>query len=253
VGRKLSHDEIIELLGAYALDAVDGDERDAVIAHLQVCLLCLTEVAEHREVAAFIGPPTMAAPAHPWEQIAGALVEAPPPLELANVRRIDSGRRWGGRVGTVAAAAVACAAVALIAVLGVKVSDDSRRIDNLAGGTYGAQLSRATKAALTDSNARLVDLRAPAGAGNASAQVVVLPDGTGYVVKNNLPALDPGSTYQLWAVVGDAKISVGVLGPQPGPSGFKAAGDISALAITQERAGGVVASDQSPVVVGSLA
>jgi hypothetical protein len=80
----------------------------------------------------------------------------------------------------------------------------------------------------------------------------VLPDGTGYVVKDNLPALGPARTYQLWAVVGGSKISVGVLGPDPGPSGFKAAGDVSALAITQEPAGGVVASDQSPIALGHL-
>jgi hypothetical protein len=153
-------------------------------------------------------------------------------------------------VSAIAAAAVAIAAVAIVAVLGSKVSDDSRRIDQMAGGSVGTQLSRATSAALADPQSRLVDLRSSQG--SASAQAVVLPDGTGYVVKDNLPALGPARTYQLWAVVGDSKISVGVLGPDPGPSGFKAAGDVSALAITQERAGGVVSSDQTPVVVGSV-
>lgn len=253
MGRELTHPEIIELLGAYALDAVDPDESAAVIAHLRECLLCLREVVEHREVAAFLAPGGAVAPARLWDQIAGSLEEPPPPLQLSNVTQIDSGRRrtgWSGRVSAIAAGAVAVAAVAIVAVIGFKVSDDSRRIDQMAGATYGTQLSRATSAALADPQARLVDLRSSQG--KETAQAVVLPDGTGYVVKNNLPALGPARTYQLWAVVGGAKISVGVLGPHPGPSGFKAAGDVTALAITQEPAGGVVSSEQSPVVAGRL-
>ncbi|HUQ63845.1 MAG TPA: anti-sigma factor [Acidimicrobiales bacterium] len=250
MGGELSHAEVTELLGVYALDAVDAAESAAVLAHLRNCLQCQIEVAEHREVAAFLAPATSAAPERLWDQIAESLEEAPPPLELSNVRQLGSGRRSGGKITTFAAAAAAIAAVAVIGVLGLKVSDDSRRIDQMAGGTYGTQLNRATSAALADPRARLVDLRSSGD--DVSAQAVVLPDGTGYVVKNNLPALDARHTYQLWAVVGDSKISVGVLGPDPGPTGFKAAGDVSAFAITEEAAGGVVASDQSPVVVGRL-
>lgn len=250
MGGELSHAEVAELLGAYALDAVDSEESAAVIAHMRDCMLCPAEVAQHREVAAFLAPATAAAPERLWDQIAGSLEEAPPPLELSSVRRIDSGRLRAGRIATIAAAAVAVAAVGVIAVLGIKVSNDSRRIDQMAGGTHDAKLSQATGAALADPQARLVDLRSSES--TLSAQAVVLPDGTGYVLKNNLPRLDDERTYQLWAVVGDSKISVGVLGPAPGPTGFKAAGDVSALAITREAAGGVVASDQDPVVVGRL-
>lgn len=253
MGRELNHGGVTELLGAYALDAVDATERAAVLAHLGECHQCQAEVTEHREVAALLAPVGASAPTRVWDHIAASLEEAPPPLQLPNLRQIDRGRRangWSSRVGAIAAAAVSVAAVAIVAVLGFKVSDDSRRIDQMAGGTYPSELSRATSAALADPQSRLVDLRSSPG--GASAQAVVLPDGTGYVVKDNLPALGPARTYQLWAVVGDSKISVGVLGPDPGPSGFKAAGDVSALAITQEQAGGVVASNQTPIAVGQL-
>jgi hypothetical protein len=43
-----------------------------------------------------------------------------------------------------------------------------------------------------------------------------------------------------------------VLGAHPGPTAF-AAGDAVAYAITVERAGGVVASEQDPHVVGEVA
>ncbi|MEA3055576.1 MAG: hypothetical protein QOD30_1008, partial [Actinomycetota bacterium] len=49
-----SHDEIQELLGAYALDAVDPDERSDVEDHLRDCARCRAEVAEHRDTAAFL-------------------------------------------------------------------------------------------------------------------------------------------------------------------------------------------------------
>nr|MDQ6927408.1 anti-sigma factor [Actinomycetota bacterium] len=244
MGRELSHSEVAELLGAYALDAVDPEESAAILAHLGECLQCQTEVATHREVAALLAPVGASAPARLWDQIAGSLEEAPPPLQLSNVRQIGSGRR-SSRMGTIATAAAAAAVIAVVGVLGLKVSDNSGAINRMADGSYGTQLSRATSAALADPRSRLVDLRSSGGsssASNVSAQAVVLPDGTGYVVKDNLPALDANRTYQLWAVVGDTKISVGVLGPSPGPSGFKAAGNVSALAITQESAGGVVSS-----------
>ncbi|MDQ3898444.1 MAG: anti-sigma factor, partial [Actinomycetota bacterium] len=88
--------------------------------------------------------------------------------------------------------------------------------------------------------------------GYRTAEAVVMPDGTGYLVKANLPALSKERTYQMWAVVGSAKISVGVLGPEPRIVPFKMDGDVSALAITEEVAGGVVSSRQDPVVMGRL-
>ena len=45
-------DDIEELLGAYALDAVDPDERRQVEAFLQTSPRARAEVDQHREVAA---------------------------------------------------------------------------------------------------------------------------------------------------------------------------------------------------------
>ena len=58
-------------------------------------------------------------------------------------------------------------------------------------------------------------IRLGATAGNGDAEIVML-DGTGYFMDHDLPALDPGSTYQLWAKVDDPDsprmVSLGVLG-----------------------------------------
>lgn len=42
----MTHDDARELLGAYALDALSPDERDAVEAHLRHCARCRAEVAD---------------------------------------------------------------------------------------------------------------------------------------------------------------------------------------------------------------
>lgn len=50
----LTHEEVTELLGAYALDAVDEDERALVEEHLGLCARCRAEVQAHRETATLL-------------------------------------------------------------------------------------------------------------------------------------------------------------------------------------------------------
>ena len=45
----LSHTEIEELLGAYALDAVDRDTAAVIEQHLEGCVRCAAEVAQHHD------------------------------------------------------------------------------------------------------------------------------------------------------------------------------------------------------------
>src|SRR5436309_8412009 len=112
--RELTHDEAADLLGAYALDAVAVDERDAIDRHLQECPRCRAEVADHRTVASFLGSAGGPAPEGLWDRIAGALEEAPPELRLAPVVPLDERRSVSLRLG----AAVAAVAAGVIAVLG---------------------------------------------------------------------------------------------------------------------------------------
>ena len=72
------HDELISLLGAYALDAVDDAERRAVDEHLEVCADCRAEVARHLEVAAALGTTAVsAAPDDLWAAILGHIDDGP--------------------------------------------------------------------------------------------------------------------------------------------------------------------------------
>ena len=125
-----------------------------------------------------------------------------------------------------------------------------QRIDRLPDIIEKRGLDEAAAAAFFDAGARRVQLRSEDG--RVIARAVVQPNGNGYLVPENLPPLSRDRTYQLWALVRDRTVSVGVLGADPGVAAFKADADLSMLAITAEQAGGVVASNQAPVVRGFL-
>jgi hypothetical protein len=254
--RELTHVEASELLGVYALDALDDDEREAVDRHLVGCRMCQIEVIEHREVAAVLTAGVDRPPEGLWERISGSLEDVPPPLappvrppELApNVVPISSAPSRKSAGMRAAAMVAAVAAVAVIGVLGLKVVDDGRRIDQIASGVHGVELERTINATMADPTATRVSLKSDDGALFADAWV--LPDGRGYVVADNLPQAAPGRGYQLWALVGTNPVSIGLLGPDPKQSAFRAAGPVSGFAITNEPATGVSAPTAEPLVMG---
>src|SRR4051794_37113805 len=82
----MDHDQIADLLGAYALDAVDPDEAEEVARHLETCPRCRQEVDEHREAAATLAFVGETAPDGLWDRINARLEEEPPPdLDLAPI------------------------------------------------------------------------------------------------------------------------------------------------------------------------
>jgi hypothetical protein len=73
VGRVKTDRELDELLGAYALDAVDNDERNEVEAYLARSPRARAEVHEHQQVAAALGNSTAEAPASIWLRIEASI------------------------------------------------------------------------------------------------------------------------------------------------------------------------------------
>ena len=256
VSAATSHDEIEELVGAYALDAVDPDEAVRVEAHLDECPRCRAEVARHREVAALLGNSGGDAPDGLWDRIVGTLEEAPPPLRLplpatgaAATPLFARRQAWTSRV---ALAAMSAAAVLVIGVLGVKVVQQEDQLDRLEQALGDDAIVRAANVALVDPDAARSTLTSPDGALEASA--VLLPDGTGYLMAADLPALDPTRTYQLWGQTGSGMISIGLLGASPGGVvPFRVSGEVAALAITDEVAAGVAQPSAAPILLGRLA
>lgn len=250
------HDDIAELLGAYALDAVDPDEATLVEDHLRECPRCAAEVAEHREVAAMLAHSGAPAPEGIWERIAEGLEEPPPALDLPAAGRaagdvvdLASRRRGGLPARWVPAAAAAAAVVLLIAgVLAGFALDDG------GGGSApvaAPSVDELARDMLDDPDARQVMLTAPEG-GDMAAPVAVGADGSGFLLGASLPQLDPSRTYQLWGVSDRVIVSLGVLGSSPGVVTFHVDEGIHTLVITEEEAGGVPSSSNPPFLVGEL-
>lgn len=244
----MTHDEAAELLGAYALDAVDPEEAEAVELHLLECARCRAEVSEHRETAAMLAHAGADAPSALWDRIAGEIEPpadvVPLPLpRLGDVAERRTTTTTSGARRPVWFAPVAAAAAIVIAVLGLQVRDLQQRIDELPASAT-AELA----AAAADPDAVLVHL----DGGDGTSVPVVLNGDRAWLDAANLPDAGDGRTYQLWGAAGDELVSVAVLGRDPGVVSFDVDG-YAALAITEEDAPGVVRSEQAPVVIGELA
>jgi anti-sigma factor RsiW len=245
----MMHDEISELLGAYALDAVEPHERDEIEEHLLSCARCRAEVADHREVAALLAHGGADAPADLWDRIAGSLEEAPPRLDLAPVADLAAARARRSNVSRIGSA-VAVAAALLIAFLGVQVRSQDQRIDQLQTA-LSDPMKPAYEAALGDPGAKHFALTSSDG--RYTVRGVVAADGVAYIGAEALPKLAADRTYQLWGAAGDELVSLGVLGEDPKVISFPVDGDgYKAFAITEEASPGVVRSRNQPVVAGSV-
>lgn len=242
--RELTHGEIEELLGAYALDAVPDDERELVEQHLRECAQCRQELAEHREAAALLalGAP---APEGLWDQISGSIAGQLPKKNLAPVRRQGPWRAgWG------VAAAVAAVAVVVTGFMGMRLVQQGDQIDELGAAVLKTGLETAASAAASDERSIHVPLLAEEG--STLATVVVLPDGKGYLLRPLLPALSEDRTYQLWALVGEGTVSAGVLGNRPSITAFSVDMPVDGFAISEEMHGGVAVPQSAPIAVGMI-
>jgi anti-sigma factor RsiW len=238
--------DIDELLGAYALDAVDDDERNRVEDYLAINPKAAEEVRQHREVATMLAFTGMDAPEGIWSKIENEIestAPAPGP-ELAKVFAMErpepaapvaidhrSRRTQTWLLGAAAALALLVAGAVLVA--GIRPD---------AGGD---PLADALAAAEADRDSIRTELVADGS--DAIAVGVIDQDGHGYLDASALPQLGADQTYQLWGVIaenGDV-VSLGILGSQPELETFSVDSDVAALAVTIEESPGVI-SDGNP-------
>jgi anti-sigma-K factor RskA len=232
------HRDIQSLLGAYALGAVDADERRQVEHHLRDCPVCREEVAGYIEVAGLLPMLVDRDDTTPDADDEDGLVV--PPVARQPATRLPS---W------VAASGVAAVLVIIALTLGL-VTQTSRLADTqerLAAATLSdvataaADAEGASTLVLTDTD------------GERVASVVLLGDGTGLLTIEGLPGVAYDRTYQLWGVMDDEVVSVGLAGDGPGTTVFTAdPARLQALVITEEPAGGVPVSEADPLAVWSV-
>ncbi len=263
-----THEELRDLLGVYALDAVDPDERVLVEEHLATCPACRAEVAGHREVASMLAHTGATAPDGLWDRISASLEETPPALRLAAFA--PPGEPAAEEAGAEAAAApvtslaphrerrvrlsafvgVAAAAAVAVLALGIVVVRQNSRLDHVNSALSKVGLQQVVSKAMNDpgfSHARL-----KSADGKVSVPAVVTPQGVGYLVTTDLPTLRAGRTYQLWGVRGKHVTSLGIFTAGADAVPFQTNGPLDALAVTDEVEGGVATSSNQPVVAGKV-
>lgn len=263
--------EVHGLTGAYALDALSAEEREAYEAHLAACMLCADEVHELRATAARLGAVDEITPPPAMRQNVLAAIsrirQIPPqvgtpvvPLSeddearpLATVTDLDGRRsRRTALVLGVAAAVLAVVAVGLGAQNAVLRSDrsDLRATNQASAAAFGDITS-----VLSSGDARTV----------SSA---VAGDGTGTVVFSNtldravfvgqgLATPSEDRTFQLWLITSDGTAtSAGIFRPDDsGAATVALAGSLAGNAtvgLSVEPAGGSSAPTTTPVLAVPL-
>jgi anti-sigma-K factor RskA len=255
----MKHDEAYELLAALSLDAVDASEREAIEAHVSECPKCRSELDELLEVAGALGNSVEPLPEGLWTNISSRIYDSgdgthPMPLLAANVAPTDinvARARRSHRLRTTSlAVTIASVAAAVIVVLSFSLAVESSHVSKLQRQL--ASNAFAASAALATPGHTVVDLTNSTKA--TIAEFVMLPDGRGYLVNSQLPALGSGRTYQLWGLINGKPISIGLMGSKPTNVTFTVSGTKpSVLGVTVEPSGGSSTPTSSMVASGSVA
>lgn len=239
---RLPRHDLHILTGVYAVDAVDGRERDRFERHLHRCPPCSQEVLGLRETAtrlavavARVPPPRL----HERVMAAAAVTRQLPPLtDLSSAARPD--RRWIPRL----AIGLAAAAVAVAIVLGVVLAGRQHQLD-------AAQTrQRAIAEVLNSPGARIASR--PTSLGGSVTVVVSRQLGRAVYTTAGLPPLPRSKVYQLWLLGPPRTRSAGLL-PRaiagrtvPLLAAGLASGD--SFGVTVEPAGGTPQPTTAPIV-----
>ncbi len=244
-------EQLREDLVLYALDALPASESAAIERALSERPELWQIVIENREALASTTPASLPpAPDRVWDNIASAIGLDDGDAEVvAADRRIESDANHreapsSGNVAPFPSQRIASGwmwKVAVAASVAAVVSFGLGRAS--VGG--GDPLETLAKQVAESPGSVTATLEAD----GVAAQIVLAESGEGFLLTDNLPALDPSRTYQLWAVTAGGVTSAGVLGSDPGVVAFHTARahEVEALVITEENAGGVVTSEGTVV------
>ena len=202
--RNADHDEILELIPAYALNSLDADDAQAVSQHLAGCETCQAELAAYEgvvDVLPLAAPPIMPSPA-----LKGRLMERVQPRPAPEAKAVTpvvkkgwwqqtaeslqqwlSGPRWRPAL--------------VLAVLILAISN-----------VYFWR-----EATQPSPNAwRRISLNGTEVAPDASGIIYISADGqNGAIIVDKLPQLGEAQQYQLWLIVDGERTSGAVFSVPP--------------------------------------
>jgi anti-sigma-K factor RskA len=257
----MSHDEAYELLAAVALHAVDPEVAAEVEAHVATCPRCQVEFDSFNAVASALGNSVEPLPEGLWTNISSQLwttsgekADLPPLLVGApgeKVVSITTARASRATMVRSSIAAACIAAAASIVVLAISLVGANNHVTNLQTALHSANQTVVQKALLAPGH-QVVNLTSTTK--KPLAEFVMLPNGTGYLVKATMPTLAANQTYQLWAIVHGAPVSIGIMGAKPGHVIFTmdSSPAPTALAVSVENAGGATRPTMPLVATGAV-
>jgi anti-sigma-K factor RskA len=186
------------LIGAYAMDALDGAGAVRFERHLSSCPECAEELASLRETAGRLCAAAATAPPELLRQrvlAASARSRQLPPATLRAGRPAWTGRSWrSGRPAgrwAVAAVSLAAAAAVVITVLVTRPAASS-------GPAAGRRVGIAVAAVLTAPDAKMLDVRLRT-AGRATVIMSAREEALVFTA-DGLPGLPRASCYELWLI-----------------------------------------------------
>ncbi|MBJ7907316.1 anti-sigma factor [Streptomyces sp. DSM 110735] len=241
-----------DLTGAYALDALDEDERAGVERHLAHCASCALEVAEFEATAARLGlaatvPVRPGLRAEVLRRIASVRQVAPGTAMDARLRPAVR-RRARGPLAWALAASVAVAA----AFGGVALWQYERAQDAATRAAVAEGRADAVAGVLAAPDAKSATVRVAGGTGTV---VVSAERDRAVFMASGMPAPPDGRVYQLWFDDGGAMRSAGLMDPALRSQTVLMRGPVagaSGVGVTVEPAGGSPRPTSAPVTLLSL-
>ncbi|MBO1330802.1 anti-sigma factor domain-containing protein [Streptomyces sp. VRA16 Mangrove soil] len=238
------------LTGAYALDALEDEERQAFEAHLTRCAACEQEVRELSAAAARLGlAATLSPPAHLKNQVMGRITEVrqePPHAPVSVVyRQAPRGRalRW---------ALAAC--VAGMAVLGGTTVWQHHQADEARRQAWATQVQSERIAEVLSAPDAKVASAAVTGGAHGSVVVSRSRDKAVFIA-SGMAEPPKGKVYELWFADGDHMRPAGLMDPSRADQSVLlagAVGEASGMGVTLEPAGGSKQPTTQPLALLDL-
>lgn len=234
--------DVHALSGAYAIDALDDDERAQFEQHLALCDECRREVAGLQQAGVELAATTAATPSAALrERVLAdiARVRPLPPL-ASNVTSLDE-RRRRHRLPMLVAAAAAVVVAAGGVVTALQPWSDEPGVEVAAPDPAQAVLTA------DDAETHASDLEEVDGA--ATATVVRSRElGQAVIRTQNMPALPRSEVYQLWLRLDGRMEPAGLMSTTDSTLLLKGdATDAEAIGVTVEPAGGSPRPTTQPI------
>jgi hypothetical protein len=241
----ISHDNFEELIPLYAINALEEDESKEVASHLINCAECNSLLDSYRGAVAALSYSSEPPNETLWHEIQNQ-INAEAGVKKVHVMRPLNRVRWIARS---IAAFVVLVGILTISLLSIQVSNLDHKVAVLSEKATSGQISSAAQSALLNANAKRIALFS--NSGTQVGEIVILPDGTAFLFNSGLKAVSREDTYQLWAIVNNNAVSLGLLGNNPKVVAMSVDPNvkIAEFAITKEKAGGVVVSKNKPLAV----